>query len=362
MIQKISIQNFKSIVKLELELGRVNVFIGENGCGKTNILEAVAFAGAAAANKLDRVSLFARGARISDNITNMFIDNELSNEMNFDFKTANTEELGFKISIQNNQEFQVEKKLELKENFQETGFYSWQKYQLDLDKKYKTLLSHFKIDNFLIFCPENSFLRKFEEEGQILPLGTKGEGLFKQLAHLQKNDAATFEFIQEKLKVIDWLESMDIPSDLAFAEKRLKIKDRFTKDDYFFDQKVANEGFLFILFYLVLFASKETPNFFAIDNIDTSFNPKLCAKMIEIIAEISEKHDKQVIMTTHNPAVLDGLNLNDNQQRLFTVYRNADGHTVAKRVMPLKKVNGVEMPRLSEAYIRGYLGGLPKNF
>ena len=42
MVRKITIENFKSILKLKLELGRVNVLIGENGCGKTNILEAIA--------------------------------------------------------------------------------------------------------------------------------------------------------------------------------------------------------------------------------------------------------------------------------------------------------------------------------
>ena len=41
MIQEIRIKNFKSVQKLKLELGRVNVLIGANGCGKSNILEAI---------------------------------------------------------------------------------------------------------------------------------------------------------------------------------------------------------------------------------------------------------------------------------------------------------------------------------
>ncbi|MFK7799418.1 MAG: AAA family ATPase, partial [Aureispira sp.] len=49
MIKEIRIQNFKSVQKLKLDLGRVNVFIGANGCGKSNILEAVTFGAAAAA-------------------------------------------------------------------------------------------------------------------------------------------------------------------------------------------------------------------------------------------------------------------------------------------------------------------------
>jgi recombinational DNA repair ATPase RecF len=42
----LQIKNFKSIDELELQLGRVNLFIGENGCGKTSILEAVGMAAA----------------------------------------------------------------------------------------------------------------------------------------------------------------------------------------------------------------------------------------------------------------------------------------------------------------------------
>ncbi|MBK8625792.1 MAG: AAA family ATPase [Saprospiraceae bacterium] len=43
MFDKIEIKGFKSIVNDTIELGRVNVFIGENGCGKSNILEAFAY-------------------------------------------------------------------------------------------------------------------------------------------------------------------------------------------------------------------------------------------------------------------------------------------------------------------------------
>jgi AAA15 family ATPase/GTPase len=42
MIKKFEIENYKSIKKTSIELGRFNIFIGENGCGKSNILEAFA--------------------------------------------------------------------------------------------------------------------------------------------------------------------------------------------------------------------------------------------------------------------------------------------------------------------------------
>ena len=48
MIRNIRIEGFKSIVSQILELGRVNCFIGANGVGKSNVLEAIGILGAAA--------------------------------------------------------------------------------------------------------------------------------------------------------------------------------------------------------------------------------------------------------------------------------------------------------------------------
>ncbi|MBD0310433.1 MAG: AAA family ATPase, partial [Microcoleus sp. T1-bin1] len=66
MIGEVRIENYKSIQKLKLELGRVTVLIGENGCGKSNILEAIALASAAADDKLDNEFLASRGIRVTE--------------------------------------------------------------------------------------------------------------------------------------------------------------------------------------------------------------------------------------------------------------------------------------------------------
>ena len=47
MIQIIKIEGFKSILSMTLELARVNCFIGANGVGKSNILEAIGVLSAA---------------------------------------------------------------------------------------------------------------------------------------------------------------------------------------------------------------------------------------------------------------------------------------------------------------------------
>jgi hypothetical protein len=59
---------------------------------------------------------------------------------------------------------------------------------------------------------------------------------------------------------------------------------------------------------------------------------------------------------------LDGLNLDDDEQRLLVIYRNQLGHTKAKRIFKPEPLEGQEPVNLSEAFMRGYLGGLPKGF
>ncbi len=147
------------------------------------------------------------------------------------------------------------------------------------------------------------------------------------------------------------------------GESFLQIKDRFLDSKVeSFDQRSANEGFLFVLFYFSLLISDKTPNFFAIDNVESSLNPKLCTKLIKSMAELSKKHKKQIIVTTHNPSILDGLDLNDEEQKLFLVYRNNLGRTILREIEKPKPLAGQEPIKLSEAFLRGYIGGLPKNF
>jgi energy-coupling factor transporter ATP-binding protein EcfA2 len=78
MISDISIKNFKSVVDVNLPLGRFNLLIGANGCGKSNILEALTLFSAAHQSKLDTEFLLNRNVRVTEPeyMTNAFEDVE----------------------------------------------------------------------------------------------------------------------------------------------------------------------------------------------------------------------------------------------------------------------------------------------
>lgn len=217
--------------------------------------------------------------------------------------------------------------------------------------------------NFIIYSPELSSLRNFSSDSQIEPLGVNGEGLLKLLQVMQSHEPENFEKVCKTLEIFQWVEKIIIEKNHLTSEHRIKIVDRFMGKEI--DHRSANEGFLFVLFYATLFSSKYTPKSFAVDNIDASLNPKLCRVLIKELVKLAKENDKQAFVTTHNPAILDGIDLHDDEQRLFVVERDDEGSTKIRRVgvdeLPKPKRNG-ETIKLSEAFMRGHLGGLPTNF
>jgi predicted ATPase len=377
MIREIQIENFKSIPSLKMELGRFNVLIGANGCGKSNILEAITMGSAAAANKLDKEFLGNRGIRISENeLMISGFNGGRKDGFSIEFKDDSDDLIGYNIlnhhtwivDSRNNSFLQArDKERKEMEKLIDSGnnldskkvFETLEGINSSIEKKTVEFIDNNSIKSFFIFAPENYYLRNPFEENVIKPIGIKGEGFSLHLSAIGFNNPLIFNELKENLTLIDWFDDIEFDTTTdGYFTGRIKIKDNYLQQGIkYFDQRSANEGFLFLLFYLTLFISSETPKFFAIDNIDNALNPKLGADLMKILAKLAEKHDKQVIFTTHNPAILDGLDLSDDEQRLFVISRNKSGHTKALRV-PDKERN----TRLSESFIRGYIGGLPKNF
>lgn len=368
MIREIGIDNFKSIQSLKLNLGRITVLIGENGSGKSNILEAIALASAAMSNKLDNEFLVSRGIRITEpQLMRAAFDAKYTNEEVTFYIESDKGSVSFRLHNDNKPYSKWYKVSDASPILTKTLLETAGVSQKEIEKiisSYEQLKNFKPLLSFLIYSPENISLRTFEREGQIQPLGINGEGLLKLLTVLSSEDTKRIDAIKEKLQLIEWFRGFDvIQNPLTENSGSIKIRDKYLDEGLaYFDQKSSNEGFLFLLFYFSLFISDKTPEFFAVDNIDASLNPKLCSQLVKELAELSKQYDKQAIFTTHNPAALDGLNLDDDEQRLFVVYRNKFGHTTLKRIFKPKTIAGQEPVRLSEAFLRGYIGGLPKNF
>ena len=126
----------------------------------------------------------------------------------------------------------------------------------------------------------------------------------------------------------------------------------------------ASEGALFVLFLTVLAAHPQAPNLLAIDNADHGLNPGLAKRLMAAFAEwiLSDaEKNRQVLITSHNPAVLDGLPLQHDAVRLFTVDRDNIGRTVVNRVMVDERL--LDLARkgwtISRMWTNKLIGGMP---
>jgi predicted ATPase len=370
MLKKLTIENYKSIQNATIELSGVNIFIGENGCGKTNILEALAMASASKALALNVEGLSNRGIRVAKpNLTfssftrtkqkhKIIINLELQrdNEPKFDILSTLYCDDNDDIYSKWKDEFRLYliDETEIHDN-NEKRTEPWLVQEVN------------QLTQYLIFSLSTKALRGISSESKRMPLGINGESLDILLSQFTE---AEWEQLQKYNYLISWLEEafIDEKDSLKFKVHKLGrshsilyFKDKFMQNlNNVFSAENTNDGVLHVLFYLALFISKKTPSLFAIDNIETCLNPRICRTLLKELIQLAKENHKQALITTHNPSVLDGLNLHDDEQRLFVVSRNDDGKTQTKRIRFKPKLD--DRLKLSEMWMRGYLGGLPTNF
>ncbi|ELR69763.1 Type II restriction enzyme BsuBI [Fulvivirga imtechensis AK7] len=392
LVTHINILNYKSIENMELELGRFNVLIGANGSGKSNILEAIAMLGASKGNDLDLDGLMSRGVRVAKPTLTLssFLGKQLKKQICIDaeftdegtrhlvkstFQSTNLNDLYSKWIEKETEEHIPEvildyvhkitntrEKLESDKLIDELNSLITQR-GVNASNKYTEILA-----KFLIYNLSTQTLRGLDASSRKVPLGIYGEGLDVLISNF--NSYETTKLLKCKL-FFNWLDKIAFDKQDEFklsgyklgkSTSTLYFHDRYMqKSNNLFSAENANEGILHVIFYLALFISNKTPDFFAIDNIETALNPKLCRALIKELTNLSKERGKQTIITTHNPAILDGLNLNDDSQRLFEVYRTDEGATRVRRIK-FKKGAPEKNLKLSEMWMEGLLGAVPQSF
>lgn len=382
MIKNIKILRFKSIKELSLDLGRVNIFVGSNGAGKSNILEAIGLGAAALHRGIGDSDLIKKGIRLTPV--------EL---MKAAFKSERVA-ASFEIALQFLDNIDYRCNLLSKENDPLLRFHSEScsfegikqfgrsgngstvhgvsiKTSLDKDRgmwdQIKVAYSfpgsltkqYDEFGRYAIYTPQTDILRG-ARSGLIdtAPFGLHGEGLpsalwkVMSLMHDEK-DKAKKALMKSAISLCflpGWTNSVKVGKiDLKLISRGMQDKN---SDMVYFIDKFMNlkrntlsvydssEGTLFLLFIALLLAHKDSPRYFALDNVDNALNPRMTRlmleKVIEIVNAVHEQNfdfgPKQIFLTSHNPTSLDAFDLFNPDQRIFIVNRDKDGSTCVTRL------------------------------
>ena len=391
MLKKIIIRSFKSIFNQEIPLGLINVFIGANGSGKSNILEAIGVLSAAASGRVDDEALQRRGVRPGAPrlYKSAFQEERIAPHIFFE---AHTDAAKYAVSLSNPLErpkpaweYKTEELVAHDETIvsrgprsiknKEQGLAALKLVESNEESAAAMLMNALR--NFAVYSPNTPILRGIVPDPQTRePVGLSGGRLAEAVKELQslvpKNEFIEDAF-NDMLTLIDWITSFDttstvnsiLSSSVARPNNVIRFADKFMKDGYnHLSAYDASEGALYILFCAVLALSPNAPKCLAVDNLDQALNPRLILALTRFLSKwIVEGADKrQIFFTAHNPAVLDGLALQNDDIRLFTVDRNNRGHTEIRRVTITKELLELSAEKgwpLSRLWLMGHLGGVP---
>lgn len=392
MIRTIQINDFKSVVNQTIELGRVNCFIGANGSGKSNILEAIGVLSAAAVGRVDDESLLRRGVRVgTPNLFKSSFNAQKNSPRQIILGATTDEQAEYRVSLLNpldnpnpawnfkteyltNQEEKIFSRGVRSPNInlqQDRGLAALKIIDLAATNPAAQLIQ--QLQNYAIYSPNTPAMRGIVTDPQSRdPIGLAGGRLAEAFADLRKNLLDKNEDqLESVFELIDWVADVEtshpssaiLSSSVPSTKYVLKFTDRFMrKNRNTLTAYDASEGALYVLFCALLCLTPNAPKMFAIDNLDQALNPKLVARLTSKLATWLKSADpqRQLLFTAHNPAVLDGLDLTDNNVRLFAVERNSKGYTEIRRIKPSNELLALNKTYpLSRLWLMGRLGAIP---
>mgnify|MGYP001809642128 CR=1 FL=1 len=392
MIRTLHIKGFKSIHSEDLELGRVNCFIGANGVGKSNLLEALGVLGAAANGVVDDESLLRRGVRaglprlykssFAAERTPAHIGIGVDGEAGVTYRVSLLNPLempkpawSYKTEVLNDgQRDIVSGGVRSRKNLNpQAGLAALALVDLEPENPAARLMR--RLQDYAIYCPNTPTLRGIAPDVQSrAPVGLNGGQLaegFAALRELAEEDEAMAQRLDEVLELIDWVADVEATSHGAAllspkvprTRWMLKFTDRFMNQSRneltAYD---ASEGALYVIFCALLCLLPQAPRILAIDNLDQALNPRLLTRLTARLSGWLNHNgpDRQLLFTAHNPAVLDGLDIRDPEVRLFAVERDSDGITRVRRIELTAELDARNRDYpLSRLWLMGHLGAVP---
>ncbi|HSN98452.1 MAG TPA: AAA family ATPase [Candidatus Nanopelagicales bacterium] len=389
-LDEFEITGFKSHAQTRLSLGQVNVFVGANGSGKSSLLEALGVLGAAAEGRVDDAALKYRGVR--PGIPALYKSSFQAERLpaNINLRATGGEKVEYQVSLNNPLEnprpewTYATERLEIGGNHlvgrsprsanrgnPERGLAALKMAEWPPDAPQSRLLR--TLSEYRIFTPTTDVMRGLvPDPAPRDPIGLSGGQLPEAFEETWASVAeGQREEIEEHFQtMLDWVAEvraapalgLPLSRSVSTTQNVFKFVDRYMSSDRnTLTSYDASEGALHVVFAAVLCLHPRTPPVCAIDNIDQGLNPRLARALIERVCEWTLASGRQLLVTSHNPVLLDGLPLQDERVRLFTVDRARNGHTVVSRVEVTERM--LELAEqgwtLSRMWVAGHLGGVP---
>jgi len=353
MLTKIHIQNFKSLKYVTLDLQPVNLLIGPNNSGKTNLLKALEF----------------------------LKNEELGGNRDFTEQTFKHENVTLIFKT-----YSSENSLEIKIFKEESKVYPTRRRLLngeDISQKIsQELLDNRDIDSLLKIIALIQFYRpnplKFTEAQAIQSnnyINEDASNLVPFLETLRDEYRENFAAIEEDLrKCIPEFHDIRFKtvepttnSDDKRTFKKWGLYSDISKMIYWADE--LSEGVLYFVALLCIIHQPNPPKLLLLEEPERGIHPRRIKEVVDFIFNLAQMKDIQVIMTSHHPYILN--EFEDIPEAVFVFDKDEEGATQVRNlqkdiIAPSNAENDEQgLPRikftqdLAEHWFSGFLGGVP---
>ncbi|RIV19132.1 chromosome segregation protein SMC [Fibrisoma montanum] len=356
MLKRVSIQNFKSLKDVTLDLQKVNLLIGPNNSGKTNFLKALEYMVKDNTNQEE--------PEYGRLIFNQQKGKEIKIELLYSSDERSDDE-GVVCIVGDNATIQKAAKM-------------GQRYSSFLHFNPEQMKA--KLGPCIIYKPDPNKLT------QPSIVGTGAEVVNADASNL----IAFFDFIRDDQPVIfdkikddlnkcvpefTEINFQSIPSNEGLVKlfgpgtfKRLGLTNDRQNVKYWADE--LSEGTLYFVALLCIINQPNPPKLLLLEEPEKGIHPRRIHEVIQFILRLSEEKDVQVIMTTHSPIVVDMFK--DMPESVFIFDKDGEGATHVNNLLydviepetAKSKELGIEPPHytdsLGDAWTVGFLGGVPK--
>lgn len=327
-IDWITVEGFRSIARLEkLRLGPVNLLIGANGAGKSNLIDVFALLRALRLGRVDKYVAQSGGAN-----------------RNLHFGSKVTKQIGIEVSFGCGDE-RHQAVFEPTDNdkllYSESGGSSTVRERLDRWRVY-----HFHD------AGSGAPIHQTSDLDDNLFLRENAGNLAAFLYRLKKKEAATYNRIRLTFRVVAPFFDDFVLEPRALDERTIRLEWRHCVSDAYFDSSTLSDGSLrfLALATLLLQPVHLRPSVIVVDEPELGLHPHAIAMLCSLIRSVSV--ETQVILTTQSPLVVDQFDPQD-----VVVVDRVDGKSVFERLSADRLDAWLKEYSLGDLWVKNELGG-----
>lgn len=371
MLQKVSIQNFKSLKEVTLELQKVNLLIGPNNSGKSNFLKALELWGRYISFQTEQ-NRFVKTTNDLEEFSFKKKKGDLKFEVLFD-----NELMGCNISSSVDGYSGIDYKMLFDGEIYPASIPSeyFNKHSIELEifnENARKAIRNLERDVF-----ENIKIYNVNTFKLIIPQGLKSatildndcSNLIPFLFTLSNDNEVVFQKIQDDFAncVLDFVKIKTPPINTHDGGK-LSLK-FFDKDNNSYWANEVSEGVLYFLALICIVHQPNPPKLLLLEEPEKGIHPRRIHEIMKFIFQLAEDKDIQVIMTSHNEHVLEEFAIIP--EAVFIFDKDEEGATQVKNLKRdvidpsnenAKRI-GIEpidfTDNIGENWFMGLMGGVP---